>query len=75
MHQNVVRFNHAPGEMGGLVLGSRTLCLKEAITFIDEKNLLFCRMALGKIKYQKKVKEYADSVEGKIVRLKKGTNL
>ena len=32
-------------------------------------------MTLGKIKYQKKVKEYADSVEGKIVRLKRGANL
>ena len=33
--RKVVRFNNAPGEMGGLVLGERTLCLKENMTFID----------------------------------------
>ena len=30
---------------------------------------------MGKVKIQKKVKEYADSVEGRIVRLKEGTCL
>ena len=42
--------------MGGLVFGSRKLSLKENMIFIDEENLLFCKLNIGKIKIQKKVK-------------------
>jgi hypothetical protein len=37
--------------------------------------MLFCRLAIGEIKLQKKVKVYKDSVEGMVVQLKKGTSL
>ena len=72
--KQVVRFSHVSGEMTGLAFGTRKLNLKGSNYFIDEENLLFCRLVTGSIKIQQKAKEFKDSVEGLVVRLKKGTS-
>lgn len=36
IRKKVVRFSNAPGEMSGLLFGSRKFILKEKIFFIDE---------------------------------------
>lgn len=36
IRREVVRFTNSPGEMGGLIFGKRTLCLKDSVYFIDD---------------------------------------
>ncbi len=71
----MVRFTNTPGEMGGLVFGKRTLSLIKSAYFIDEENYLFCELFFGKIKHQKNVKTYKDSIEGKVYALKRDCDL
>ena len=60
--------------MGGLVFGARKLNLVGPMHFVDEENHLFCRIDFASVKLQKG-KQYMDSIEGKILRLKKGSLL
>ena len=75
IRKKVIKFNNIPGQMTGMVIGSRKLNLKGVMYIIDEENYLFCKMTIGQIKIQKKAKCYKDSVEGMVVKLKKGTDL
>jgi hypothetical protein len=73
--KKVVRFTNSPGEMSGLIFGKRTLSLIGSVFFLDEENLLFCQLFYGKVKLQKNVKTQKDSIEGRIVQLKRTVNL
>ena len=60
--RDVVRFTNSPGEMGGLIFGKRTLCLKDSVYFIDDENYLFCELSYGRVSLQPGVKTRKDSI-------------
>lgn len=61
--------------MGGLIFGKRKLCLIESVYYIDEENYIFCELFYGRVKLQSKVDERKDSIEGRVLQLKRSTNL
>jgi hypothetical protein len=75
LQRQVVRFTNSPGEMGGLIFGKRTLSLIESVFFVDEENYLFCELFYGKVKLQPKVDARRDSIEGRIVQLRRSADL
>jgi hypothetical protein len=45
--REVVRFNNIAGEMGGLLIGKRTLNLKGSVHFVDEQNMILLHLTFG----------------------------